>query len=317
VVIIGNDDVIPFFRHPDQALLANEKNYNVPVRDATSSQASLKLGYVLSQDRYGASVEISHKDEALPIPNLAVGRLVETAVDAMRMLDAYLTASPTPGSIAPTSALVTGYDFLADGARAVQTELETGLGTSADNLIVNRDIPPTVPCIWPNVSEQCAWTTDHLRDKLFGLRHDLIFLAGHFSASSTLASDYTTRLTSTELVDSAVDLKNALVFSAGCHAGYNIVDGHDVTGVTREPDWAQAFAQKGATLIAGTGYQYGDTDFIEYSERLYLNSADCCADRTSAIGKRWWQRNRRTWRMLPGCAIHERALEATLFGLPC
>ena len=25
------------------------------------------------------------------------------------------------------------------------------------------------------------------------------------------------------------------------------------------------------TLIAGTGYQYGDTEIIEYSERLYLN----------------------------------------------
>ena len=26
---------------------------------------------------------------------------------------------------------------------------------------------------------------------------------------------------------------------------------------------------KGATFVGGTGYQYGDTDFIEYSERLY------------------------------------------------
>jgi hypothetical protein len=41
--------------------------------------------------------------------------------------------------------------------------------------------------------------------------------------------------------------------------------------VTREPDWAQAANSQGITLIAGTGYQYGDTDFIEYSERLYLD----------------------------------------------
>ena len=26
-------------------------------------------------------------------------------------------------------------------------------------------------------------------------------------------------------------------------------------------------------LIGGTGYQYGDTDFLEYSERLYLDIA--------------------------------------------
>ena len=54
-VIIGGDDVIPFFRHPDQALLAGEVNYVPPVRDSTTSQASLRQNYVLSQDDYGAS----------------------------------------------------------------------------------------------------------------------------------------------------------------------------------------------------------------------------------------------------------------------
>ena len=43
--------------------------------------------------------------------------------------------------------------------------------------------------------------------------------------------------------------------------------------MTEPLDWAQAFARKRATLIAGTGYQYGDTDFLEYSERLYPNFA--------------------------------------------
>jgi hypothetical protein len=59
VVIVGNDHVIPFFRHPDHAMLANEKNYVPPVKDDTTSQASLKLGYVLSQDDYGAVFTIS------------------------------------------------------------------------------------------------------------------------------------------------------------------------------------------------------------------------------------------------------------------
>ena len=320
VVIVGNDNVIPFFRHPDQALLANEKNYVPPVSDRTASQASLKLGYVLSQDRYGTQLEISHKDEALPIPDLAVGRLVETPTDIMGMLDAYPTDSDTPGIVTPASALVTGYDFLADGARAVQTELEIGLGTPADTLIVNRDIPPTVPCIWPDVSEQCAWTADHLRDKLIGPRHDLIYLAGHFSASSTLAADFTTRLTSTELMAPSADLKNAIVFSAGCHAGYNIVDAHGVAGVTREPDWAQAFAQNGATLIAGTGYQYGDTDFIEYSERLYLEFSQQLRAGSGPvpIGKALVAAKLAYLADTPQLrAIHEKALlEATLFGLP-
>ena len=42
---------------------------------------------------------------------------------------------------------------------------------------------------------------------------------------------------------------------------------------TNPNDWAQRMAQQQAVLIGGTGYQYGDTDFLEYSERLYLDVA--------------------------------------------
>jgi len=260
VVIVGDDDVIPFFRHADNALLANERNYVPPVKDSTASQASLRLGYVLSQDRYGARAEVSFKSATLPLPGLAVGRLVETPEEITNMLNAYLS---TAGGVLPepASVLVTGYDFLEDAALAIKTELETGTGLTADSLITPRDVSPADPS---------AWTADQLRTQLLGSRHDLIFLAGHFSAGSALAADYTTRLLAEELASSPVDLINALVYSIGCHAGYNIVDGHAVPNVSAEPDWAQAFAGKGATLIAGTGYQYGDTDFIEYSERLYL-----------------------------------------------
>ena len=66
IVIVGNDDVIPFFRHPDEAMLADESGYVPPVRDNTASQASLKLGYVLSQDRYAARVNLSQKAHKLP-----------------------------------------------------------------------------------------------------------------------------------------------------------------------------------------------------------------------------------------------------------
>ena len=62
-----------------------------------------------------------------------------------------------------------------------------------------------------------------------------------------------------------------IVYSSGCHSGYNVVGGHKVPGLTLEPNWPQAAARKGALLIAGTGYQYGDTDLMEYSERLYLS----------------------------------------------
>src|SRR4029079_12707770 len=155
-------------------------------------------------------------------------------------------------------------DFLEDAANAVKTELDAGIGAPGDALITPNGVSPQAPA---------SWKADDLRGKLFGPRHDVIFLAGHFSANSALAADFATSVLTTELVASTTDFENSLVFSAGCHAGYNLVDGDGIPGVTLSLDWAQAFARKKATLVAATGYQYGDNDFIEYSERLYANFA--------------------------------------------
>ena len=111
-----------------------------------------------------------------------------------------------------------------------------------------------------------------------------------------------------------------LIFSAGCHSGYNIVNAHGVPGVTFEPDWAQAFARKGATLVAGTGYQYGDTEFLEYSERLYLYFAQHLRQGSGPVpvGKALTAAKQEYLSGTPVLrGIHEKAvLEATIFGLP-
>ncbi|NJN98025.1 MAG: hypothetical protein HC875_30075 [Anaerolineales bacterium] len=273
----------------------------------------MRLDYVLGQDEYGSQVDLSVQVSTLPIPDLPVGRLVETAADATRMLDAYLTT--TNGVVAtPSSALVTGYDFFADAAVEIQTQLENGLGIpagSADNLITGRDVSPLDPS---------AWTADQLADQLLDNRHDIVFLGGHFSASSALAADYATRLLSTDLTSSPVNLENALIFSIGCHSGYNIVNTHGIPGITAEPDWAQAFARKGATFIGGTGYQYGDTDFLEYSERIYLEFSRQLRTGTGpvSIGQALVNAKQIYLAQTPQLrALHEKSLiEATIFGLP-
>jgi len=314
VVIVGNDDVIPFFRYPDRALLASEKNFEPPVKDDTTSYASLNLGYVLSQDFYGATRELSLSNTTLPLPHLAVGRLVENYSDIVTMLDAY--QADADGIVVPSSALVTGYDFLQDAAEAIQVELENGIGNNytADALIADSQYSPFD-------EQNPAWTAEQLSTLLLEERHDLIFLAGHFSASSALAADYQTRLLAPDVASSqTADLANAIVFSAGCHAGYNIVNSHGIQNLTREPDWAQAFAQQGAALIAGTGYQYGDTDFLEYSERLYLYFSQELRTGSGAvpIGKALVRAKQEYLATTPELrGIHEKALlETTLFGLP-
>ena len=118
----------------------------------------------------------------------------------------------------------------------------------------------------------------------------------------------------------SVSLTHALVISSGCHAGYNLVDTDVINGVTFPLDWAQAFAQQKATLVAGTGYQYGDTEFLEYSERLYLNFAKELRAGTGnvAIGEALVKAKRAYLAATSDVrALHAKAvLEATLFGLP-
>ena len=96
------------------------------------------------------------------------------------------------------------------------------------------------------------WTAEDLRRELVETRHDIVYLAGHFSANGALAADFSTDMLASEVASTPLNMENAIIFSAGCHSGYNIVNEHGLPRVTIEPDWAQAFSSKGATLIAGT-----------------------------------------------------------------
>ncbi len=258
VVLVGGDSTIPFFRYPDQALLGNETTFDPPVQDGSTSQASLKLGYVLGQDAYGSRADIPFKTTTLPVPQLAVGRLVENAADATAMIDAYLA---TNGQIVPTSSLVTGYDFHYDSSTTIAQQFGLGTARPVDTLLSPSSQSNQLPG---------TWTANDLRDKLFGSRHDLLYLAGHFSDGALLAADYSSTLAASELLGSTVPMQGSLVISPGCHSGYNTIDGDAVAGLTLQPDWAQVFARKGASLIAGTGYQYGDTEFTQFAEQLYV-----------------------------------------------
>jgi hypothetical protein len=270
VTIIGGDSAIPFFRYPDTAGLGPENNYVPPVLGTSASQASLQTNDVLGQDAYGAVSDLALKGTVLPVPDLSVGRLVETAAEIDGQVQQFLglTNQTLP---TPHSSLVTGYDFLTSAADSVQSDLQAGLGTGArtDTLITNQGVPTTTVTPASGPTRTASWTATDLSNALFNTRHDLVFLAGHFSANSTLAADYATSLVTTDVAAHPTAFTNSLVFSAGCHSGYNLVDGDGVPGLTLGLDWAQEMAQQKAILIAGTGYQYADTNFLAYSAKLY------------------------------------------------
>ncbi|HJR79977.1 MAG TPA: choice-of-anchor Q domain-containing protein, partial [Anaerolineales bacterium] len=259
IVLAGGADVIPFFQVQDVSGLANEKDYVVPVAPSSASEAGLKTNLVQGQDGYGSQLDITLAGHTLALPDLAVGRLVDTASDISTAVDAYIN---TDGIIVPNSSLVTGYDFVGDAAVAIKAEMDAGTNSTADTLIQ----PPGEPPTGPN-----AWTANQLRTKLLGGNFDIAVLTGHFSAGSLLAADYATELTAAEIAQSTADLSDVLVLALGCHGGYTIPNSDLLTGISPDPDWAKAFLRKGAAgYISATGYAYGDTEFVEYGERLFL-----------------------------------------------
>ncbi|HET7069832.1 MAG TPA: hypothetical protein VFI40_03320, partial [Nocardioides sp.] len=78
VVLAGGDDVIPFFRYPDVSGLGEESQFSPPVKDNTPSYGSLNDDQVQSQDAYGSDTTVTISGATLPVPDLAVGRLVKT-----------------------------------------------------------------------------------------------------------------------------------------------------------------------------------------------------------------------------------------------
>ncbi len=222
VVMAGGDDVIPFFRYPDTSGLGQESLFQPTMRSDTPAGASLDNDQVLSQDAYGAKTEVTIGGASVPVPDLAVGRLVKTPDEIEATVDHYLhLAGRTLPLSGAGSSLVTGYDFLEDAANRVNEEFDAALpGRRPRHPHRSTPAPRTrSPGPRPTCGPRCSAST---------------------TTSSTwpVTSAPTTpwRRTSTTtvaadelaLAENAGALTDTLVLSAGCHSGYNIVDGEAV-----------------------------------------------------------------------------------------
>lgn len=309
IVLAGSADVIPFFQVQDVSGLAFEKEYVVPVAPNTASEAGLKTNLIQGQDAYGSQIEITQAGHTLALPDLAVGRLVDTAADISIAVNAYID---TDGVVNPSSALVTGYDFVGDAAVAIQAELDAGTNATSDTLIQAPGLPPT---------DSSAWTADQLRTKLFGSDFDIAVLTGHFSAGNLLAADYASELAAAEITAPSADFTDVLILTLGCHGGYTIPIEDLLPGISPNPDWAKAFLRKGAAgYVAATGYAYGDTEFVEYGERLFLRMTQQLRTGNGPISfgqalVRTKQQYLAETAQLTGID-HKTIIEMTLYGLP-
>ncbi len=259
VTLVGDDGQLPMGRVPDLTLTANERGHAAssagPAGQDNPVTAAQKRNMLLSDDPYGTSAPIAWLNRRLYLPDVAVGRLVETPEQIVGAVDQFTAAG---GVVAPTSALTTGYDFLTDGAQAVNGALGQSLGTAATRGTLLGE----------------TWTRADLSARLLpttGSAPQIASVNAHFDQSAALPAAGNTTGDESDLfavADVAArpgTLVGRLLFSMGCHAGLSIPDSY---GAARGTDWAQTFADQRALWVANTGYGLGDTATVALSEAL-------------------------------------------------
>ncbi len=113
----------------------------------------------------------------------------------------------------------------------------------------------------------------------------------------------------------------SLLFTAGCHAGLNVVDadqpGAGSGDAERLQDWAQQVTPR-AVYIANTTYGYGDTEAIAYTERLLDLLAARLATRQVTAGQALMYAKQAFVAELiaPGVYDQKSTMALTYYGLP-
>jgi Tol biopolymer transport system component len=256
VVLLGNDTALPFARLDDLTTIANEADYASTFARSDDLYGALFEHRVLSDDPYATTDPIPYLQRQLFVPQLAVGRLVESGEQITGTLDRFLMFD---GVLDPTSARTSGYDFLRDGANGVAAAFASVVGAAQ---------PVTNPPLIGNL-----WTRDTLAGAL-GPGTGLLGLNGHADHRRLQPAAGPELFAAANL---PATLERAVVFSMGCHAGLSASDAS--VGGAVAADWAQVFAGKGTAAYAGNlGYGYGDTLTVAYSEALNVRLAEGLRD---------------------------------------
>ena len=132
VVIVGGHNIVPFRRVPDETVISNERYYLMGafLNPGSPLFSSIMQGFNLTDDFYVDREPTPWQGRALYVPDLAVGRLVETPDEIGAAAEAFVASN---GVLGPATGFVSGYDFFADGSHTVADALDEKVAT--DRLI--------------------------------------------------------------------------------------------------------------------------------------------------------------------------------------
>ncbi len=241
IVLVGNDEMLPFYRVRDRNPTQwHERRYCPHMPDGTVRSA-LCADYFLTDDFYAdravtyPTSPFWEDGHPLYLPDFAIGRLVERPDEIIAAIDAFLK---TDGDLVLDPVLVGTHDRLVDDLGTLQCEAfrDTGLTTTCT----------TQPADFRTQVHQGSWGS------LWAAFHSNHRNLGQLSAFDLRDNDMSNPLTS-------------LVAAIGCHSGTSVDDGSQSY---LSYDLPQACQQRGWPFIAPTAYAYASRLEVEYSEAL-------------------------------------------------
>jgi hypothetical protein len=288
-VIVGSDEAIPSYRVVDGSAVANELT-NVDELAAAQGNTSLTSAAAAStyqtDDIYGTDEWFDVNGHPMFVPKKAVGRLVETPAQINGSIDQYMLSNGVAEQPPNQTALVTGYDFMSDGATAAADAEASRLGSNKVARLIcdswnRQDLLANLT--GPSAPSNC------LNSDAPAPQPDIAGLNGHADQYRllTAAGNSSGQL---DLITTG-DISNLglgkIIFSMGCHFGLNLPNSAVAAAdadATRLNDWADALASRAAILVANSGYGYGDDVTVALSEQI-MSSFAANMDGTRSVGE--------------------------------
>lgn len=316
LILVGDDRIIPFARVRDRTVEFPESNYTYAAADdepdfdfsppglvaeASTVGMALAANQYLSDDPLAVLEPVSTKDlqedGVIFLPDLAIGRLVETPEEIATAISAFigqdgvldLAQLDDPAQLPQQTGrkvLVTGYDFLVDSSRRIAERWQRALLGEDDVDQTPDDLRPVDSQLlgsdWgiagdgTSVERRRQALEQHLTG--FGEGpYGILSLNGHAThfeegvpsnrGSFDIQGLATARITETCRADARLCLTGSVVYAVGCHGGLPVAGSSDPRD--RNFDLPQTMlGARALAYVANTGYGWGLVHGIGYSERL-------------------------------------------------
>ncbi|HZQ83294.1 MAG TPA: hypothetical protein VFA83_00575 [Acidimicrobiales bacterium] len=264
VVLVGTDEVLPMARVPDLTSTSNERTFSQelgPLASSTGGNDALlgaaAAGMIMTDDPYGAFSPRPFLGTFLYIPDVGLGRLVESPEDIAAVVNQFLTptqAGDAPGILRPATSLVTGYDFMTPLANALKATLSQSVTPNQVSTLIGA-----------------GWNKNDLTAAFPGAHPvpDVVAPNGHYSPDAMEPADPSAGLLTTTAFGGSTpaDVAKRIIFQMGCHSGFSI--SNFLASGGSAPDWPETFMGRGvAAFVGNTGFGIGIDSVVAFSERV-------------------------------------------------